>query len=139
MGVVDGLALDVRQRERLQVTFRQELRRLTHNFGMTETRRFARRMSGRFDKTRRVDPFELMLTWCATPAIPTYRVGVQIGLETEDKELQEAQRIASALAWVFRLLCSRSGINARKDAPVLSAACEAICSNKKEMLIKMKE
>lgn len=90
----------------------------------TEVRRVAQRITAECgDSAEDVRALEIALTWCATPIVPTYSVGVHLVLADLDEASSE---VASDLAWVFRLACRRAQIDIEKDTPMLATACQAL-------------
>lgn len=127
LGGADGLGFDDLQRERLHVACRRELRQLERALG---TQRVALGQTGTkavgTPAGARADAFDVAVHWCSTPVLPTYSVGVHMVLGVEDGAMR---CMATDLAWVFRLMCARTRIDSKKEAPMLSKACEVLCGN----------
>lgn len=66
---------------------------------------------------------DVLLTWCATAIVPTYSYGVHLVLGDLDTTSED---LASDLAVVFKLACRRAQIDVRKEAPLLTLACQAL-------------
>merc|ERR1711862_1053371 len=90
-GASDGIGLSEGQRTSLLTSIRQELRTLAQLLDAPQ--------EDAVPASPSMDVFEVVTAWCATPAVPTYDVGLHIALGTQDaKEMTKATNCA----WVLR-------------------------------------
>lgn len=122
-GAADGLGYDTKQRGLLHLAARRELRQLTHALGGAASTQVGMARMGK-SKQVRTSACEVLLGWCVTPAVPTYSAGVHI--VQGDVPVSE-RKLAADLSWVLRILCFRADVEGNKEAPMLMAACEALC------------
>jgi len=125
LGAADGLGFSEKHCARLQLACRREFRQLGRALGK-KVAAGGRAAAAAEAVGRGSDPFETLLTWCATPAVPTYAFGARLVLGHEEDD--PLRSVATDLAWVFRLLCARARVRSQKEAPMMHAACEALCN-----------
>uniref|UniRef100_A0A7S4QW33 Uncharacterized protein n=1 Tax=Alexandrium monilatum TaxID=311494 RepID=A0A7S4QW33_9DINO len=127
LGAADGFGFDEGKRARLHIACRRELRQLARVVGPQAASPKAPGWASA-GRAARAEPFETALGWCSTPAVPTYGVGVRLALGPL-QEGDPARQMATDLAWVFRLLCARARVRDQRQAPMLFAACGALCGS----------
>lgn len=88
-----------------------------------EVRKIAKMVTSEDELAKDERTLDIALTWCATPIVPTYSVGVNLVLGMLDEASSE---VASDLAWVFRLACRRAEIDIWEDVPMLAVTCRAL-------------
>jgi len=130
LGAADGLGFTERQRQQLHVACRREIRQLQRAVGPQAALGAAAVPSPERDEaTARMDAFNVLVAWCSTPALPTYSVGLRLALGEGQEDKDPLRMVSTDLAWVFRLLCARARVRDSKEAPMLFAACNALCGN----------
>jgi len=94
-----------------------------HAKARREVRKIAKMVMSEVEVAKDERTLDVALTWCATPIVPTYSVGVHLVLGDLDDASSE---VASDLAWVFRLACHRAQIDIWEDVPMLAVTCRAL-------------
>lgn len=90
-----------------------------------EVRNIAKRVSSEGDIAKDERALDVALTWCATPIVPTYSIGVHLVLDGGHLDEASAE-VGADLAWVFRLACRRAQIDIWEDTPMLAVTCRAL-------------
>mmetsp|Transcript_56110 Transcript_56110/g.144460 ORF Transcript_56110/g.144460 Transcript_56110/m.144460 type:complete len:275 (-) Transcript_56110:241-1065(-) len=131
LGAADGLGLSAQARSTLGLALRGELRELAQVLGAEVPSEKEAQVGSAWASLQqqgatRMDAFDLLLDWCASPAVPTYNIGVHLALGDADAAMKAT---SSEVAWVLRMCCARKRVNISKVAPMFGHLCELLCES----------